>query len=119
MLSKTQITKRTEKKRNPEIVETIDLAKKEGLLDLAKKLSAPKSKYKNVNLSDLDKLEKDKVLVIGKVLGQGEISKKIKISALGFSEQASEKLKKTGCEVRSIRDEIKKNKKLEGVEIIS
>lgn len=118
MLSKTQITKRTERKRNPEIVETIELAKKNGLLDLGKKLSAPKSNYKNVNLSEIEKIEGGKILVVGKVLGQGEVSKKKIVCALGFSEQAREKLKKAGCEVKLVKDEIKSNNKLEGVEII-
>lgn len=118
MLSKTQITKRTERKRNPEIVETIRLAKKNGLLELSKKLSAPKSNYKTVNLNELEKIEGGKVLVIGKVLGQGELSKKKMVCALGFSEQAREKLKKADCEIKMIKDEIKINNKLEGVEIL-
>ncbi|MFH1358637.1 MAG: uL15 family ribosomal protein [archaeon] len=118
MISKTQISKRATRKRNIEIVESINLAKKNNLLDLAKKLSAPKSQYKSVNLDVLDKFEDDKVLVIGKVLGSGDINKKISVSAFGFSEQAKEKLKKAGCEIKSIKEEISKNKDLKGVKII-
>lgn len=118
MISKTQIDKRLKKKRNSEIVETIQLAKKLGLLDLAKKLSAPSSQYVKINLDELGKVEGDKLMVVGKILGQGDIEKKIKISALGFSEQAREKLKKAGCEVKSIKQEIESNNKLEGVKII-
>ncbi len=118
MISKTQITKRTDKKRNPEIMETINLAKKNGLLDLAKKLSAPRSQYKNVNLDDLEKAEGDKILVVGKVLGSGSISKKIGVAALAFSESAKEGLNKAGCDVKTIKMAIEKNPKMEGVTIL-
>ena len=117
-ISKTQIVKRLQKKRNPEIVETIILAKKNDLLDLSKKLSAPASQYTKINLDKLSEIEGEKVMIIGKVLGQGEISGKKEISALGFSEQAKEKLKKAGCEVKTIKQEIENNKKLEGVKIL-
>jgi len=110
MISKTQINKRIKKKINPEIVETINLAKKNNLLELAKKLSGPSRLYKNINLDELDKLKDDKILVVGKVLGSGEVSRKIKISALAFSEQARGKLKKAGCEISKIKDEIKSKK---------
>ena len=63
-------------------------------------------------------MKSSKVIVVGKVLGQGLVGKKISVAALGFSEQASRKLRKLGCEVQSIKDFIKKNKKLEGVKIV-
>ena len=118
MISKTQIDKRLKKKRNLEIVETVLLAKKNGLLDLGKRLSAPASQYTKINLDGLKDVKEDKIMVVGKVLGQGEVDRKIRVSALGFSEQAREKLKKAGCEVKSIKDEIKDNNKLEGVKIL-
>jgi len=118
MISKTKISKRTKKKRNPEIVETISLAKKNNLLELAKKLSGPRGNYKTINLDDLGKIEGDKVLVVGKVLGSGEINRKIGITALGFSEKARDKLKKAGCDIKTIKEALDKNKTLEGVQII-
>lgn len=118
MISKTQISKRTEKKRNPEIVETIALAKKNELLDLGKKLSAPRSQYKSINLNELNDVEGDKILVVGKVLGSGDIEKKKQIIALDFSEGAIEKLKKANCDIKTIKKEIKDNPKLEGVKIL-
>src|SRR3989338_7116681 len=90
MISKTQITKRTEKKQNPHIIETIALAKKNNLLELAKKLSSPKSNYTNINLEELNKIEENSIIVVVKVLGSGNIHKKITISALSFSKQALE-----------------------------
>lgn len=118
MISKTQISKRIKRKTNPELVETIELAKKNNLLDLGKKLSGPTRLQKKINLDELNKLKESKFLVVGKVLGKGEINKKIKIAALGFSEQAKEKLKKADCKMLTIKQAIEKNKKLEGVRII-
>lgn len=117
MISKTQISKRISKKKNPELVETIGLAKKNNLLELAKKLSSPKSNYTNLNLSELDKIKEDKIIVVGKVLGQGECNKK-QIAALGFSEQAKEKLRKAGCQIKTIKQEIEQNPKLGGIKIL-
>ncbi len=118
MISKSQINKRIVKKTNPAVIETIKLAKKNNLLNLAKRLSSSRSNYKNINLDELNKIKSDKIIVIGKVLGSGEVNKKISIAALSFSEQAREKLKKAGCEVRTIVEEIRMNSDLKGVEII-
>jgi ribosomal protein L18E len=118
MISKTKISKRTLRKRNPEIVETIELAKKNGLLDLGKKLSGSRSNYVNINLDSINHMEDGEILIVGKVLGSGEISKKKRVCALSFSEQAREKLKKAGCEFKTIKQEIEKNKDLKGVKII-
>lgn len=117
-MSKTKISKRTKAKTNPEIMETINLAKKNNLLDLAKKLSAPRSQYKNVNLDELERAEGDKILIIGKVLGSGDITRKIGIAALSFSEGAKDKLNKAGCDMKSIKMAIEKNPKMEGVTIL-
>jgi len=118
MISKTQISKRILKKKNPEIVNTILMAKKNNLLDLAKRLSGPISKYTKINLEDLNNYDEKKIMVVGKVLGSGEIDKQIKVSALGFSKQAEEKLIKANCEIKTIKDEMESNNKLEGVKII-
>jgi len=118
MISKTQISKRIKKKTNPELVKTIELAKKNNLLELAKKLSGPTRKQVKINIENLSKLKEEKVLVVGKVLSKGEINKKIKIAALGFSEQAKEKLKKADCKMLTIKQAIEKNPKLEGVKVI-
>lgn len=117
-ISKTKISKRTNRKTNPELVETIDLAKKNNLLELAHKLSGPTRLQKKINLEDLNKLKENKIIVVGKVLGKGDINKKISVFALSFSESALKKLKKNACETNTIKKEIEKNKKLEGVKII-
>tara|TARA_Y100000310_G_C20658422_1_gene803279 strand:+ start:590 stop:946 length:357 start_codon:yes stop_codon:yes gene_type:complete len=118
MISKTKISKRQKRKTNSELVETIELAKKNNQLDLAKKLSQPTRLQSKVNLNDLDKLKENKVMIIGKVLGTGEINKKIEIAALGFSESAKNKLKKNGSKINSIKEFLKDNKNLEGIKLI-
>src|SRR4030042_2358540 len=117
-LSKTKISKKTKRKTKPELVETIELAKKNNLLKLANKLSGPTRLQKKMDLEYLNKLKAKKIMVIGKILGKGDMKRKISVSALGFSESALKKLKKSGCEANTIKQEIEKNKKLEEVEII-
>ena len=118
MITKTKINKRKRKKTNPEIVKTAELAKKNNHLELAKKLTMPKRLYKKINLEELNKLESKKVLIVGKVLGVGEINKKIDVSALGFSKQAKEKLEKNKSKTNTILQELEQDPKLEGVKII-
>ena len=118
MISKTKIQRKTKKKTNPELVKTILLAKKNNHLKLANKLSGPTRQQVRVNLNELDEIKENSILVPGKILGEGEINKKITISALGFSEQARNKLKKAGCEIKTIRQEIESNPDLKGVKVI-
>lgn len=121
MKSKTKIEKQTLKKRNPEIVETIRAAKKkEKWLKIAGILSGPRRKMPNLNLTEIDKDSKegDTVVVPGKVLSQGEINKKIKVVALGFSEKAREKLMKSKSDPTTISEEIKKNPDAKGVRVL-
>ncbi|MBU1245603.1 MAG: uL15 family ribosomal protein [Nanoarchaeota archaeon] len=54
---------------------------------------------KSINLYEIEKLGKDIVELKGyKVLGTGNLTKKIKITANKFSKKALEKIKKTGGE---------------------
>jgi len=107
MISKTKISKRIKRKTNPNLVETIELAKKNNQIKLAQMLSSSTRKQSKVNLEDLDKLKENKIIVVGKVLGKGEIKTKKEIASLGFSESAKEKLKKSGCKIMTIKQAIK------------
>ncbi len=121
MKTKTKIEKQLKRKINPELVETIIAAKKhKNWLEVASILSGSKRKKINVNLEKINKEAKagEKITIPGKVLSQGEIDKKIKISALSFSEKAMEKLLKAGCGVSNIIEEIKKNPEAKGVRIL-
>jgi len=94
------------KKRNPILVDTIMQAKKANNLELAKRLSMSTRKQISVNLGELNQIKEDKIVVVGRVLGGGEIKRKMTIYALGFSNQAKEKLKKSGCEIKTIKQAI-------------
>jgi large subunit ribosomal protein L18e len=116
MKSKTLIEKQVKKKTNPELVETIRLAKKTDNIEIAGLLSTPTRNRISLNLEDIDKESKENetIIIPGKVLGKGDINKKIKIIAFSFSESAIEKLKKSKTQVSSLTEELGKNKKIEG-----
>lgn len=119
--SKTKISKQTEKKTNPELVETILNSKKnEKWVEIASILSGPRRKRVDLNIGEIAQKAKDSkiVLITGKVLSQGEIEKKIKVIALYFSEKAKEKLLKAGCEVSTILEEIKSNPSAKDIKIL-
>lgn len=121
MKPKTKIEKQLRKKRNPELVETIIAAKKhKKWLKVASILSGPRSKRVNLNLNELsEKAKKEKkILVPGKILSLGELDKKIKIVAFGFSKKAREKLLKSKSEILTIREEIKKNPSAKDLKIL-
>ena len=121
MKSNTLIEKQTKKKTNPEIVETIRLARKnKAWVEIASSLSTPKRKRVELNLDEINDQVKegDKIVVPGKILGVGEIDKKIKIIAINFSEGAKEKLLKSKIGICKIIEEIKINPEAKGVKFI-
>ena len=65
---------------------------------VAKKLEAPASQRTQINLSRISKLTKDgdKVIVPGKVLGDGLFDKKVTIVAFSASSSAVAKIEKAG-----------------------
>ena len=121
MKSKTLIEKQVARKRNPEIVETAIKAKKsEKWRKIAEILSRPRRLQIVKNLDEIDKESKegDTIVIPGKVLGNGNISKKIRIAALSFSQEAEKKLKEKKCEMIKLAEEIEKNKKAEGIKVL-
>ena len=122
--SKTKIEKQSWKKGNPLLVETIRAAKKTGSalwLQVAGILSGPRRNKIETNLNEIENATKegDSVVVAGKVLSQGEISKKIAVIAFGFSEKAREKLLKTKSHATAMLEEIKKNPRANGIRILT
>lgn len=73
-----------------------------------------------VNIYKLDKYAKDgeTLIVPGKVLGTGDLSRKIKVAAFNFSKQAVEKISKSGGKALAISDVLKENPKGENVRIM-
>ena len=121
ILSNTVFKHRIKRKTNPEIVETIQLAQENTpWKEVAKVLSGSTRLYSSVNLKDIDSKTKagDTVVILGKVLGSGDLTKKLRIASLSISQSALAKLKKTKSESVTILDEIKANKKGEGIKII-
>jgi large subunit ribosomal protein L18e len=123
MVSKRKMKMHSIRKTNPYVKDTAFHAlKSKAWGNLAKMLSASTRVRKKtaVNLSEIDAKSKagDTILVPGKVLALGDLTKKVKICALSISGKAREKLKATKSEFVAIKDEIKSNPKAEGIKVI-
>ena len=120
-LSKVKLKKRLSRKTNYELAETISVAKNLPEWSLIIKIiSSSTKKQSAINLFEINAHTKegDTVVIPGKVLSKGELTKKIRLCALGISEVAREKLKKTKTEYATILEEIKKNPRAEGIKVI-
>ena len=118
---RTKIERKLKKKTNKELVETIIKAKKKSnWLKVADKISTTKINQKSLNLDEIDKKasENDVIVIPGKVLGTGKVSKKIKIVALNFSESAKDKLTKDKIEFSTIDKEIKENPEAKKIKLL-
>ena len=121
MISRTTIKSRLKRKTNPDVAETIQHSlKNKSWTKYSHLFARPARQQPAVNLSTIDRNSTtgDTILIPGKVLSQGNLSKKIKICALSISKLAREKLKPTKSEFSLIIDEIKKNQKAEGLKVI-
>lgn len=119
--SKTSIGRRIPRKTDEYIAETALAAKNQkAWMKIAQLVSGSRKKYSAVNLDRINaESENGDILIIpGKVLGNGDLNKKIKICALYFSDSATEKIKKSKSEMVQIIDEIKNNPSAKGVKII-
>lgn len=90
------------------------------LKDIAEKLAKPRRQRIEVNLAHIDRHTKEgeTVIVPGIVLGYGELSKPITISAWRFSKQAKEKIKKSKSKAISIRELIEINPRGSNIKIM-
>ena len=86
----------------------------------AQLLSRPTRQRPWINLSKIDRhTKKDEiVLVPGKVLSSGNISKPLTIAAWRFSETAKEKIEKAKGKIISIQKLMKENPKGNGVRVM-
>lgn len=87
---------------------------------VAKDLKKPTRIQRKVNLTQLEKYAKEDLTVVvpGKVLGTGVITKKVNVVALAFSESAKEKITKAGGKAIFLSEHIKKNTTSKGVQIM-
>jgi len=97
MISQRKIKQRATRKDNPELKELVSALRKKGAFwqKVATIIVKPKRQSVKVNLTKIDKETKEgeTVVVPGKVLGSGMLSKKINLGAVSFSENALEKMK--------------------------
>lgn len=111
MKSNQKIEKQLRNKTNSKLVETIISAKKKkAWRKVAEVLSRSRKNRQNMNLSEINNKikEGENVVIVGKVLSQGELNKKVKIIAMNFSDKAKEKIEKKG-KFEYIINEIKSN----------
>jgi len=121
MVSRTKTKLRARGKTSPVLQETLsELLKNPAWQQVSSILSGPTRSFSAINLFEIDSKTDvgDTVLITGKVLSKGTLSKKIRIVALSFSENAKEKAKKSKSELVTILEEVKKNKKFEGIKIL-
>jgi len=121
MISNTKLKRRSVRKTSPVLVETLSEARKsKEWNEVAKLLSGPSRNLQSKNLFEIEKETKegDTVVVVGKVLSKGELTKKIRLCAFAISKKAAEKAKESKTEVVSILEEIKKNPKAEGTKLL-
>lgn len=123
MISRTHIKSRMVNKTNTLVKDTIAAAlktKSKTWHKVAQRLSAATRQYSSVNLNRIEKITTtgDTLIILGKVLSSGEITKKVRLCALSFSGSAIDKLKKTKSETVSVLEEITKNPKANGVKVL-
>ena len=106
------------RKTNPNLVVLIQHLKDASRLnkapvwrDIALRLEGPMRNWAEVNISRLSRYasEDETVVVPGKLLGAGQIDKKVTVAAYRFSGQAKEKVAKAGGQNMSIQELVEKN----------
>lgn len=87
---------------------------------LSDSLSTPTRQRISLNVSKIEKLaeEGDTVVVPGKVLGFGNISKKVNVAALSFSQSARVKIAETGGKALTIEALISMNPHGKNIKIL-
>lgn len=88
--------------------------------DIALRLEKPRCNWAEVNLSKLERYtnEGDFVVVAGKVLGAGAISKKVTVAAYNFSDSAMKAIVEAGGEGITIKELIQMKPNGAGVRIM-
>ena len=106
------------KKSNLDLVSTINELKEASRKNdapiwrsIAKKLEGPSRNWPIVNISKIEyNISKNgKAVIPGKILGSGNLSKKVTVSAYSFTKTAVQKIEKAGGKCMIYNDFIKKN----------
>jgi len=114
-------------KTDPNLVLLIDDLKRESRevgaaiwRDVAKRLEKPRRNWAEVNISRLETYanDGDTILVPGKVLGAGSLSKKLTVAAFRFSDSARDMIEKAGGRNLTIEELVTENPSGSGVRIM-
>ena len=106
------------KKTNPVLISLIHELKKQSSekdvqiwKDIAKRLERSSKNWPEVNLDRISRYtnEKETALIPGKVLSDGDLTKKISIAAWSFTQKAQDKIKKAGGNTMTIQELMKNN----------
>jgi len=102
------------------LIESLMRSEKPIWRKVAYELSRPRRQKVEVNLSKIEQLasEDSMILVPGKVLGSGMVSRKITIAAFSFSESAKKLIDSSGGKMMSIESLQKANPEGKGVMIV-
>lgn len=115
------------KKTNPNLVRLINDLKEKAReeeapiwRDVAERLEKPSSNWAEINLSNIQRHaeEGEKIVVPGKVLGAGFLTKKVSVGSFKFSNSARKGIKEAGGESLTIRELAERNPNGSGVKII-
>ena len=124
----SKVRKLQKRKSNPKLVTLIDVllsesAKNDAAIwkDVAERLARPRKLHAEVNVSKIEKYAKadEYVVVPGKVLGSGSVTKPVKVAALSFSETAKRKIVEAGGKCMRIDELLRENPKGSGVRIMA
>ena len=119
-ISKTTLKTKLRRKTNPKMIQLVTFLRKQSpfWFKVSEYLVKPKRNAISVNIEKINKVAKPNsiVLIPGKVLSEGELTKSIVLSAFSFSESAKKKLSK--AKIVSIENLAKENKKGDNILII-
>lgn len=114
----SRVRKLQNRKSNPNLISLIDellegKAKNNAPIwkDVAKRLANSRRNHAEINISKIQKHsdEEEVIMVPGKVLGGGELSKTVNVAAMDFSETARRKIESSGGKCLTIRELIDQN----------
>jgi len=114
-------------KANPNLVLLIESLKKESRergveiwRDIARRLEKPRRNWAEVNLSRLERYSEDGAVIVvpGKVLGAGNLSKKLTVAAFKFSSSARKKIEDAGGKSMTIEQLVKEMPEGNGIRIM-
>ncbi len=88
--------------------------------DIASRLESPRRNWAETNLSKLERYAKDgeTVVVPGKVLAAGSVTKKLTVAAYDFSEAAVQGIRAAGGEAVTLREIMESNPEGTGIRML-